>query len=346
MKRNKKISIILYAFIISVLNMVVFTACDMEYTTIYNDVPGDTLYVSGDTYIKSFTVQEHADQQPIQAAIVNDTIKILWVSYHERPETITPEILLADKAVVTPASRSTIPFETGVMYTVTSEAGTEKSYTLQVDFRQPEPKTFLGMNNSVNNLGAAKYINGSSGGVFDGLWFNIEQTRVYFVSADDHSKEYDCEIAYFGPGENKRPFAEYGIYFYIPVTMPAGKYDLRIKNGEYILRDKDVTRHFNVDIIDDPDFFEFSPFNQDLSLQAGSTFSVRGMNLDIPVTAVTIAKNAGSAAIHYPLEIITRDRYSATFKLPDTIPADTYRNIFFFNGDIKKGASQRITVVN
>ncbi|KDN56140.1 hypothetical protein [Flavobacterium seoulense] len=91
------------------------TSCDTEY---------NTTYVSGDAYIKSFTVQAFEDQEPIQAAIVNDTIKVIWTSYHEMPETITPAIELADKAAISPKAAVEIPFKTGEKYTVTSEAGT------------------------------------------------------------------------------------------------------------------------------------------------------------------------------------------------------------------------------
>src|SRR5690606_16876204 len=91
----------------------VTTSCESEYTTVYNDIPGDTLYVSGNAYIKSVTVQEFEDQQPMQAAIVNDTIKVLWVSYYEMPETITPSIILAGHASISPNPGTPVPFKTG-----------------------------------------------------------------------------------------------------------------------------------------------------------------------------------------------------------------------------------------
>ncbi len=321
-------------------------SCESEYTTIYNDVPGDTIYQSGDAFIKSFTVQAYEDQQPVKAAIVNDTIKLLWVSYHKIPQTIKPLIDVADKASVNPVSGQEVPFEDGVKYRVTSEAGTVKEYILKIDFRQPEPKSFrFAMEGTTYNIGSTQKILVSHD-EFDDLWFSMEHTRAYFVSAEDHNREYDCEIAYFGPGTYTQPFASYGIYFYIPTNMPAGKYDFRIKNGEYLLKDKDENMHFNVTITDDPEYLQVSTFDAYKTMPAGSTFTVRGVNLDMPVTSVVIAKNNSSSAVHYPLEVISRNRYSATFKLPSQIPADTYNNMIFFNGSVRKNSGYRITVSN
>lgn len=327
--------------------LLLFTAsCESEYITVYKDIPGDTLYQSGDAFIKNFTVQAYDDQQPVKAAIVNDTIKLLWVSYHTIPQTIKPQINVADKARISPASGEEVPFEDGVKYTVTSEAGTLKEYILKIDFRQPEPKSFrFAMEGSTYNIGSTQKILVSHD-EFDDLWFNMDHTRAYFVSAEDRKTEYDCEIAYFGPGTYTQPFVNYGMYFYIPVDMPPGKYDFRIKNGEYLLRDKDESMHFNVDITDDPDYLQVSTFDAYKTMAAGSTFTVRGVNLHMPVTSVVIAKNNSSSAVHYPLEIITRSRYSATFKLPSQIPADTYNNMIFFNGNIRKNSGYRITVSN
>lgn len=336
-----------YRYLSLITLLLLFTvSCESEYTTVYNDIPGDTIYLSGDAFIKSFTVKAYEDQKPIQAAIVNDTIKLLWVSYHAIPQKIKPLIKLADKAVISPASEEEISFKDGIKYSVTSEAGTVKEYVLQIDFRQPEPKSFrFALEGSTYNIGSTQKILVSHD-EFDDLWFSMEHTRAFFVSATDTSKEYDCEIAYFGPGTYTQPFANYGMYFYIPKDMPAGKYDFRIKNGEYLLRDKDESMHFNVDITDDPDYLQVSTFDAYKTMPAGNTFTVRGVNLDMTVTSVVIAKNNSSSAVHYPLEIITRSRYSATFKLPSQIPADTYNNMIFFNGSIRKNSGYRITVSN
>lgn len=304
----------------------VMTSCDTDYNTIYNDIPGETTYVSGDAFIKSFTVQAFKDQEPMQASIVNDTIKIIWVSYYEIPKTITPNILVVDKALINPKSAVEIPFKTGEKYTVISEAGTSKQYTLQVDFRQPKPKTFgLG---TKGNLGGWLSINGGPGNIgTDNLWFNLEQTRVYLVSATDKTTEYECEIVYFGKGTGilSDPFSAHGIYFYLPTNMPIGKYDIRVKNGEYVLRQTLEANWFNYEVTE-PTTLRISTFTRTFNVKVDNTFSIRGTKLD---TGTKIFTSVGTSGTRYPLEIVSRTAYAITFKVPADTPAGAYNRLFF-----------------
>ncbi|MEL1254147.1 hypothetical protein AAEO57_10195 [Flavobacterium sp. DGU38] len=325
MKQNQYKNSFLSFLAVCVAALAVMTSCDTEYNTVYNDIPGDITYVSGDAYIKSFTIQEHADQAPMQAAIVNDTIKIVWVSYHEMPQTIIPNIVLADKAVISPKSAVEIPFKNGQKYTVTSEAGTSRQYTLQVDFRQPQPKTF-GLGTS-GKLGGWIAVNGGGGAIAtDNFWFNLEQTRVYLVSAADQTTEYDCEIVYFGKGTGVAPFQSYGIYFYLPTNMPVGKYDVRIKNGEYVLRQSKEANWFNYEVTESTELV-FSDFNPAiLTAKVGGTFNIRGTKLD---TGKNIFISIGTNGTRYQLEIVSRTAYAATFKVPAGTPAGAYNRFFF-----------------
>jgi len=294
------------------------TSCDTEY---------NTTYVSGDAYIKSFTIQAFEDQQPIQAAVVNDTIKVLWTSYHEMPKTITPVIALADKAAISPKAAVEIPFKTGEKYTVTSEAGTTKQYTLQVDFRQPQPKTFR--NATTGSLG--RWLTFGA----DNLWYNLEQSRVYLVSASDQTTEYDCEIVYFGEGTGVNPFRNAGVYFHLPTNAPVGKYDLRMKNGEYILRDAIEANRFNFTLTE-PTTLAFSTYTKTFTVAKGGTFSIRGTKLDV-ISDLSIAISTLATDTKYSLEIVSRTPYSATFKVPADIPAAAYGILFYKNENGTQG---------
>lgn len=298
--------------------LTLMTSCDTEY---------NTTYVSGDAFIKSFTIQAFEDQEPIQAAIANDTIKILWVSYHEMPKTITPIIELADKAVVSPKAAVEIPFKTGEKYTVTSEAGTTKQYTLQVDFRQPQPKSFgIGTTGTLGGWTSIGVAPGQSAS--DNLWYNLEQTRVYLVSAADQTTEYNCEIMYFGEGTEivGDPFRYAGIYFYLPTNIPVGKYDVRVKNGEYVLRQTLEQNRFNYTVTA-PTTLELSRFNPAIyTVKGGDTFSIRGTKLD---TGNKVLISIGTNGTRRQLEIVSRTGYTATFKVPVGTPAGTYNRIFF-----------------
>ena len=173
MKQNDYKKNILSLITVCAGALFLLTSCETEY---------NTTYVSGDAGIKSFTVQAIEGQEPIQAAIVNDTIKILWTSYNEMPKNITPTIEISDKAAISPKTGVEIPFKTGEKYTVTSEAGVAKQYTLQIDFRQPQPKIL-----ATNPTKAFKgeWLTYPA----DNLWINLEQTRVYLVSATDKTTE-------------------------------------------------------------------------------------------------------------------------------------------------------------
>src|SRR5690606_6078222 len=342
MKQNKRTRHLFTFLAFCAAVLTVTTSCESEYTTVYNDIPGDTLYVSGDAYIKSFTVQEHEDQQPMQAAIVNDTIKVLWVSYYEMPETITPSITLADHASISPNPGTPVPFKTGQKYTVTSQAGTTKQYTLQVDFRQPQPKTF---NTFIEgNLGGWKSFSIGKYSGLDNIWINLEHTRVYLVSAADQTTEYDCEIVYFGTGMGiitpPSPFRDAGIYFYLPTDIPEGKYDVRIKNGEYILRASNEQYWFETEITESEET-AISSFINNLTVASGDTFSIRGTKLD-NVDNVSVA--VGYTGTRYPLEIVTRTPYTATFKVPAGTPASAYTFLFLVDGAEEKVSGFQLTV--
>lgn len=319
MKQNQYRNTFFSCITTCVAALTIMTSCDTEY---------NTTYVSGDAYIKSFTIQAFEDQQPIQAAIVNDTIKVLWTSYHEVPKTITPVIELADKAAISPKATVEIPFKTGEKYTVTSEAGTTKQYTLQVDFRQPQPRTFLNYTALTNTIGGwfGARIGSEYGGI-DNFWFNQEQTRVYLVSATDKTTEYDCEIVYLGFGTGVNPFRDAGLYFHLPTNIPVGKYDLRIKNGEYILRDATETNLFNFTVTE-PTTFAFSTYNFGLTATIGGTFNIRGTKLEAVKDFFISIGNNGERR---KLEIVSRTPYTVTFKVPAATPAATYDRIFAFN---------------
>ena len=317
MKQNQYKNTFFTCIAACVAALTMMTSCDTEY---------NTTYVSGDAYIKSFTIQEFEDQEPIQAAIVNDTIKILWTSYHEKPETITPAIALADKAAISPKTAIEIPFKTGEKYTVTSEAGTTKQYTLQVDFRQPQPRTFVNSANAKGTLGGSySFVIGSQYGGIDNFWYNLEQTRVYLVSAADQTTEYDCEIAYLGDGTAivGNPFRNAGIYYYLPTNIPVGKYDFRIKNGEYTLRDSREGNLFNFTITE-PTTLAFSTYNYGLTTKIADSFNIRGTKLD---TAKDFYISIGNEGTRYLLEIVSRTPYTVTFKVPSVTPAATYDRI-------------------
>src|SRR5262245_54294289 len=104
-----------------------FVSCKKEYVNRINTIPGDTTFVSGMNYIKTFEIKEYSADTVIKASITADSIIIYWPSFSRAlPDSIAPVITLPDSATISPASGKNVAFKTGATYTVTSAAGTTK----------------------------------------------------------------------------------------------------------------------------------------------------------------------------------------------------------------------------
>lgn len=328
-KRNNP-GIFLYKTVILFLSVFLFS-CETEYNDKINTIPGDVIKVPGYTQIESFTIKD-TENNSISAAITDENIIITWSSYMKLPQTIKPEIVLGTEAVISPASGTDVPFANGTEFTVTSKAGTTKKYTLKIDFRQKEPRTWTTTGGETLTKGLLQsIINRGSGttNTINDLWMSLENTRVYFVSAADQT-EYTAEIVYLGSGETVSPFLEYGIYYFLPENMPLGLYDLRVKNGTYVLQNTSVENRYKIEITE-PDFFTTVRYGFPVEKQAGETFEVRGAMMNI-LTSVSIYSSSNTAAV-YPLEIVSLTPYRAVLKVPAGIPAGLYERMRFIRNN-------------
>ena len=121
------------ATVLIIISGITLSSCKKEYIDRYNIIPGDTTRVSGLNHIISFTLSEFSQDTTIKASITEkDSIFVYWPVYKQIPTEITPEIIISNKAAISPASGATIPFETDTKYKVTAEDGTERIYTLKV----------------------------------------------------------------------------------------------------------------------------------------------------------------------------------------------------------------------
>lgn len=76
---------------------------------------------------------------PVKGFIKNDTIQVNWNPDVKMPETITPEIVVSDKATVHPASGSPVAFSDTTRFRVTAEDGTVKTFYLKIVLNVPTP---------------------------------------------------------------------------------------------------------------------------------------------------------------------------------------------------------------
>ncbi|PZR20398.1 MAG: hypothetical protein DI539_10990 [Flavobacterium psychrophilum] len=316
-------------------------SCETDYIDRVNNIPGDVIQVPGYTHIESFSFAGPDEGQTIKAAITENEIIVLWSAYNPLPETITPSIILGDGATIAPVSDTAVPFTNGTVFTVTSEAGTTKEYTLKIDLRQVEP-TYTQIGNSAYVLGdLQKEINiGTSGqGAIDNLLLDISQTRVYFVSAADQTTEFDAEVVFMGLGQV--PYDNYGIYYFLPDDMPAGMYDIRIQNGKYLIMNPEGSQFQNEVRL--PDAFSVTRYGFPANLSAGQTIEARGAMLD-QTTSVEIYNSNNDPVITYPLEIVSVSPYRITLKVPAGTPAGSYNRMRFHRGEESTLTANAITV--
>ncbi|MFH7000646.1 hypothetical protein [Flavobacterium bizetiae] len=339
MDKSNNTGIFLHTAILLFLSTLFFS-CDTEYVDKINDIPGDVIKVPGYTQIESFTFKD-TENNAVNAAITEENILFTWSNYMAIPETIKPEIVLGTEATISPASGAEVPFKDGTVYTVTSKAGTTKKYTIKIDIRQKEPKSWTYNSGDFLNKGfLQRMINNESGNGIDNLWLSLKDTRVYFVAATDQKTEYTAEIAYLGVG-GLPLFPNYGVYYFLPENMPEGKYDMRIKNGAFILQNTSVDNRFKVEVAE-PDYFSVERYGSPVEKQIGETFELRGGMMNT-ITAAVVYNNKTKTQT-YPLEIVSITPYRAVLKVSIGVPPGLYDRIKFTTTDGSSILSYTVTV--
>ncbi|MFD1602198.1 hypothetical protein ACFSJW_18160 [Flavobacterium artemisiae] len=332
------------SFLIGMLFLsVFFFSCDTEYIDKVNTIPGDVIQVPGYTHIESFTLKD-TENNTIQAAITEENIIVTWSNHIVMPKKIKPEIILGTEAVITPASGTEIPFKDGEVYTVTSKAGTTKKYTLKIDLRQKEPTAWnFEYGSTLIKSSLLSMTNPARGGSnsIDNLWLKKEQTRVFLVAATDQKTEYTAETVYVGTGTGVQPFANYGAYYFLPDNIPAGMYELRIKNGAYTIQNASVENRYKMEVVE-PTTFKVELYGTASEKQAGDTFEVRGGLLNT-VTSVQMY-NSAAATVIYTLEVVSATAYKVVLKIPAGTPAGTYNRMRFYRGTASTLSAYTITV--
>ncbi|MFT3824980.1 MAG: hypothetical protein QM731_13740 [Chitinophagaceae bacterium] len=285
----------------------VTSSCKKEYIDKYNIIPGDTVTVSGYTYISSFTVHEFSADTALKATIKSDSIIVYWPSYKKMPDTIKPEILLPEKTAIAPASGTGVPFVTGTKFTVTAQSGSKKIYTLAVDFRQPKPSFTIYSSNQL--------LIGSKCTLPGDWWLtDTAKTRIYLVSADT-KQEYLMELVELSGA---------GASFYVPANVPTtGKYDIKVINGIYTIYNDDAASRNNM-IVTYPTAIGVETFGFPYTLSAGDTFIIRGRLL-AETTAFYMRLSTDNSWQQLTLTSAAVDRL--ILKVPAGTPIGAYNRI-------------------
>src|SRR5690606_26321567 len=132
-----------YIYLIALVVGVLALSCkEEEIVEKIINIPGDTVQVTAEvnyTDILAFTVPGGEEGSALKASVREDSIYLYWPVYWDLPEHIVPEIAVAEKAGISPASGEEVALKTGEAYTVTAEDGTEKAYFLNLVVNQTPP---------------------------------------------------------------------------------------------------------------------------------------------------------------------------------------------------------------
>ena len=286
-------------------------SCRKEYVDKINTIAGDTVYISGMNYIKSFEVKEYSADTALKASITADSIIIYWPSYsRETPDSITPIITLPDSATIAPASGKKVAFKTGTIYTVTSAAGTIKKYTLKVSQQSAVPWFYY--NVASITLGDFVSLNG------DQFWQDTSQTKVYLVSATT-GIVYPTElfsVAITGPR------------FIVPLNVPTnGMYDIKVVNGGYTLYNATEVRRNAISVVY-PTTPTINAAGLPSKLSRGSVFTVRGTLLSNVVSASLYANS-----VYTPVDVVSAALDKVVLKIPVGMAMGTYNRVRVVTAD-------------
>jgi len=275
--------------------------------------------VLADNFIESFAISEFHKDTVIQASIVGDEIIVYWPGYKELPASISPKIGTSEKAIISPASETSVPFQNGTKYTVKSESGVEKEYTLKVDLRQPIPVVIYDGHFKDIAQGSIKGI--------AGYWIlrDAARTKIFLVSKENPQQEYELPLMDFGL---ERRFIYTAPRAVITHDVPAGDYHTKFVNGIHTvyatIKDKDE-RHVTTVTESPRDKAKYiSDLNTlPITLKKGDELVIYGACFD-RIQKVSLLKTRTSGDKH-ELELVRSSYTEWVGKIPSDIPLDTYK---------------------
>lgn len=167
--------------------------------------------------IERFEIAD-ASGATLKAVILEDnSIVIYWPPFQEAPDSVTPQIIVSDRASIQPASGEKVPFTEGLRYQVTAEDGSVQTYTFKPVINQP-PLTIK--NVSELRIGIDNF-------EISGEYFVADtgQTKLFLI--DKTGREIQL------PGADFQVFTSSRIYTNIPFSsaIDTGYYQVKLTSG-------------------------------------------------------------------------------------------------------------------
>lgn len=168
--------------------------------------------------IESFEVKD-ANGKTLSASIVNNEIILYWPPYQEEPTTLTPTIVVSDRASISPASGTAISLKTdeSAKYIVKAQDGTTRTYTLKLQVNQPMISATLSLSaDLVYNIGSSPTIGLSTQHILT----DKDKTTAFLI--DESNKETKLTI---------ETLEANGISVVVPTEPNVGTYKIKIVSG-------------------------------------------------------------------------------------------------------------------
>lgn len=253
-----------------------------------------------------------AGSETISAAVSADSIIISWPSYLDKPEKISPAIVVSENATVTPASGTEVSFATGTKFSVKAQNGTVKDYFLKVVINQPpiqlaevEYLTYLAQKG-----GSYTFTNGTY------LRYVIPDPAVTsFYLIDSSNTEHRLEIS-FTEGDQD-----------MVVTIPndntfkMGGHKIRIVSGTQTV----VSENYIFGIIH-PESLKgtAAPLTASISAKRGGEITFTGTGFfDMKEAIIKTYDANGNESELGTLELVSSTATTATYRVPANFPVGT-----------------------
>ena len=293
MKLQSTTKILFSTLILSVV--LLFTSCKKQYT--------DYSYSN----LVSFSIKG-SDGETLKGAISAQDITIYWPPFTKVPDSIIPQITVADRASISPASGKKVPFAETTKFTVTAQDGSKTVYTLKPVINQPIPYiSGFSPAYSHNNNGVRVFYPDTELD-FEGDYFlaDSQATKVYLEV--EGGQEIPMKISTLAKtriiSEVLSEKLKKGTYFKVKVVSGSRTiYSGRCLMGEVL------------PLIPEADILYSKTF------KAGDTFTLSGISINT-LSAVTASANLASAPQN--LIVLTKTDREVTIKIPDNIPAGIY----------------------
>lgn len=262
------------------------------------------------TDLLQFSVQDAAGQ-PLKGVVGNSEIILYWPPHQMVPDSITVNITAAERASISPASGSKVPFDEKTVFTVTAQNGSQQQYRLKPVINQPPPQIIRTSPADVLTYGDLLTISGNH------FIPDSAQTRAYLVDKNNN----ETPLIFWSPYPNVVTVGEGILWCQVPEpvkdtlpSLPYGEYHIKVVSG---IRTAYSTARLTIGF----QIPSVSAILPSASVRRGNEVTFKGGKF-IGITSVK-GQNSESGK-EYEFELSGYSMNELKLKVPATVPPGTY----------------------